>query len=681
MWVFRAAGLLYLGSHFWLRALPELAWVGLGALTVGALVASVLERRRHTLDTTLFGLIIDYSLVSLVLWSVQGTAWAYWLLFIPLLYALFRSGAHGAFLGGVGGAGATYLASFLQTGNPTPEDPMTLSWMVGVVVVGAALGWLWRRRVQFEQDALLQQAEQAVSESESAERRIRENYRELAHHYHRLEEHLAALQDAAELLQAIQQARAPNTLYQAILERLRARFSATGAALYLSDESGAQLRVVCAISSLARLEQMDSLTPIRPFQKEPSPQQVADKLRAEVIGIERLAEAHGIPLERPDAIVQPLVGEGRILGVVVLSTRTEQGFPPETRTRLRALTPYLTGLLELTEQLRLMGVRLAETQLLYEMENLLFCAETLQSLPQHALTLLKTVLPYEHAQLLVKRNDSVEIAAQIGALPDLRTVLPGLNKGDASALPQRGYIFDSEHDSSSAFAPAKSLLVAPLRGGTRSQGVIVLGRSETPPFNEQDLELLQTLSFQMTNVLERAQLLSDLERLATTDGLTGLYNYRHFQERYREEIRLCQRYQHPLAIMIIDLDGFKQVNDQYGHLEGDYLLVQLAETLRDALRNTEFIARYGGDEFVVLMHATNLQGGVAAAKRVVQAVRETQYLNTQGQPCIKISVSIGVAAYPNSTEDPAEVLEKADEALEIAKRSGRNQVVALENTA
>jgi diguanylate cyclase (GGDEF)-like protein len=176
-------------------------------------------------------------------------------------------------------------------------------------------------------------------------------------------------------------------------------------------------------------------------------------------------------------------------------------------------------------------------------------------------------------------------------------------------------------------------------------------------------------------------LLSDLERLAVTDGLTGLYNYRHFQERYREEVNLCRRYHHPLAMMLIDLDGFKQVNDTYGHLEGDYLLVQLADVLRHTLRNTELIARYGGDEFVVLMPSTNLQGGIAAANRVLQAVRETQFLDTVGTPRFSITLSIGVAAYPDTTQNPVELLEKADEALETAKRNGRNRVVASENIA
>jgi diguanylate cyclase (GGDEF)-like protein len=241
------------------------------------------------------------------------------------------------------------------------------------------------------------------------------------------------------------------------------------------------------------------------------------------------------------------------------------------------------------------------------------------------------VLPYEHAQLLLCSDKQLELVAQEGAMPPLHTALPSLSQAE---LPAQACLYDANHEQAQAFAPATSLMIAPLRGGVRIQGLIALGRTELPPFNELDLELLQTLAFQLTSVLERAMLLSDLERLAVTDGLTGLYNYRHFQERYREEVNLCRRYHHPLAMMLIDLDGFKQVNDTYGHLEGDYLLVQLADVLRHTLRNTELIARYGGDEFVVLMPSTNLQGGVAAANRVLHAVRETHFLDTMGDAAL-----------------------------------------------
>lgn len=677
MWALRLAGAVYLGSVLWARGVPDTAGWGFGAFVLGALAVSLWERRGRTLAATGVALLADYALVGGLLWVVGGTAIAYWLFVLPLVYALYRAGAAGAWLGGGLGGAAVYLTDWLRIGVP-PTDAMPMSWAVGMVGLGGALGWLWQRRVQSGQDALLDEAARALEQSETAERRIRESYRELAYHYRRLEEHLTTLQDAAELLHALQQARDSESLMHTLLERVRARFGASGAAIYLTDETGAVLQAACAIGALAKLEKTAFTTPVRPFQKQPEVQPLIDQIRTAALEIERLADTHAESADRADAIVVPLMGEGRIWGVVALTTRASNGFSPDIRTRVRALAPHLCAFLMLIDQMRLMSARLAETQTLYDLENLLFSVENPRALPQRALAVLKLVLPYEHAQLLLYGDKHLELVAQEGEMPPLHEALPNLSRFEP---PVQACLYDSTSIHAGAFAPATSLMIAPLRGGVRIQGLIALGRTELPPFNELDLELLQTLAFQLTSVLERALLLSDLERLAVTDGLTGLYNYRHFQERYREEVNLCRRYQHPLAIMLIDLDGFKQVNDTYGHLEGDYLLVQLAETLRHTLRNTELIARYGGDEFVVMMPSTNLQGGVAAANRVLHAVRETQFLDTVGTPRFSITLSIGVAAYPNSTQNPVELLEKADEALETAKRSGRNRVVASENIA
>ncbi|MFN3691130.1 MAG: hypothetical protein ACK4UU_09425, partial [Fimbriimonadales bacterium] len=105
MWVFRTVGLIYLGGAVWQRALSEAAWAGVGVLALGALLATVLERRSQALGRTLFGLLVDNALTGALLWLLGGAVWAYWLLLVPLFHALFRSGAAGALLGGVAGAG------------------------------------------------------------------------------------------------------------------------------------------------------------------------------------------------------------------------------------------------------------------------------------------------------------------------------------------------------------------------------------------------------------------------------------------------------------------------------------------------------------------------------------------------------------------------------------------------
>jgi diguanylate cyclase (GGDEF)-like protein len=677
VWILRAIGIAYLGSVLWARAVPDTAWLGFGGLGLGALAVSLFERRGRTVGITIAALLADYALVGGLVWALAGASGRL-LALCGAVGICASSVGRGRGVAGrrVGGRYSLFnrLAACRRTAHRS-DDPKLA---VGVVGLGGALGWLWQRRMQSEQNALLEEAARAVEQSEAAERRIRESYRELAYHYRRLEEHLTALQDAAELLHALQQARDSESLMHTLLERLRARFGASGAAIYLTDETGAVLQAACATGALAKLQKTAFTMPVRPFQKQPRVQPLVNQIRTAVLEIERLAEAHSESADRADAVVVPLLDDRRILGVVALTARTPNGFSPETRARIRALAPHLAALLTLIDQMRLMSVRLAETQTLYDLENLLFSVESPRTLPQRALSVLKFVLPYEHAQLLLKQGEGYELVAQMGTMPPLSE---GLRHHGEPTESVQACLYDTSHPHAESFAPATSVIVAPLRGGVRVQGLLALGRTELPPFNDLDLETLQTLAFQLTSVLERAMLLSDLERLAVTDGLTGLYNYRHFQERYREEVNLCRRYHHPLAVMLIDLDGFKQVNDTYGHLEGDYLLVQVAEMLRNTLRNTELIARYGGDEFVVLMPSTNLQGGVTAANRVLQAARKTQFLDTLGEPRFAITLSIGVAAYPNSTQNPVELLEKADEALETAKRSGRNRVVAYENIA
>jgi uncharacterized protein YigA (DUF484 family) len=250
------------------------------------------------------------------------------------------------------------------------------------------------------------------------------------------------LQDTAELLHALQQAREPESLLHALLERLRARFGASGAAIYLTDETGAVVQAACATGALAKLEKTAFTTPVRPFQKQPSIQPLVNHVRAAVLEVERLAEAHSESIDRAEAIVVPLLDNRRILGIVAFTARTQNGFSSEMRTRIRALAPHLTALVTLIDQMRLMSVRLAETQTLYDLENLLFSVENPRALPQRALAVLKLVLPYEHAQLLLYGDKHLELVAQEGEMPPLHEALPNLSRFEP---PVQACLYDDLH--------------------------------------------------------------------------------------------------------------------------------------------------------------------------------------------------------------------------------------------
>ncbi|MFN4033673.1 MAG: GAF domain-containing protein, partial [Fimbriimonadales bacterium] len=494
MWALRVVGLASLGGVLWHRHGAVAEWAVWGALACAALGASWLERRRAGWFTCPVSLAADYSLATALFWAMGGAGWCYWVFVIPLLHALWRWGTRGAWLSAPFSAGAIATGSLLLTGEPLPRDPQPLSWAVGLAALSVALGWIGRVREQTDYTPLIQQAEQALAESEAAERRIRERYRELTHYYRRLEEQMQQLQDEADLLQALQRARDPDTIHRALLERLRARFGASGAALYLMDETGVHIQAVSALGALAHLAGAAVRTPHQPFQRAPEPAQVTEQLRRAVLSATDLNKAQTPPERYAPTLVLPLLTDGRLLGALALTTNAPEGFSDATHTRLRNLLPHFSTILALTEQIRLMSVRLAETQFLYDVENLLFSAETTLSLPQRALNLLGSIIPFEHAQLALKRNQQIEIAAQVGDLPDLRAYLSEMNAWTQAQI--------VSPDESQAFAPARSLLIVPLRGGVRTEGALILGRTQNPPFNQADLELIQPLTIHLTSVLE-----------------------------------------------------------------------------------------------------------------------------------------------------------------------------------
>ena len=167
---------------------------------------------------------------------------------------------------------------------------------------------------------------------------------------------------------------------------------------------------------------------------------------------------------------------------------------------------------------------------------------------------------------------------------------------------------------------------------------------------------------------------------ARVDRLTGLFNYRWMIEALGKEIRRAQRYGSPLALCMIDLDGLKTVNDRFGHLAGDALLRHTAAQISAALRQIDSAARIGGDEFVVLLPATNLNGARHVARRILTAIRnDAPVIN---QRMLPVAASLGVAQW-QSGWDESQLIAAADQAMYAAKREGHNRLVChpYQNTA
>jgi diguanylate cyclase (GGDEF)-like protein len=213
-------------------------------------------------------------------------------------------------------------------------------------------------------------------------------------------------------------------------------------------------------------------------------------------------------------------------------------------------------------------------------------------------------------------------------------------------------------------------------GPDGSESAVLLLTPDGPDFGDQSRELALWLGSQAAVALENVRLHRIVERQASTDGLTDLANRRHFEETLASEISRAERFGGSLALVLADLDDFKQVNDRYGHQAGDDVLREFAAVLRDTVRDIDLAARYGGEEFAVLLPQTDLEGGEHLAERLREAMANRRMALVPGAT-FTVTSSFGVAAFPEAPT-PEALFAAADEALYRAKSAGKNCVVSAD---
>ena len=224
-----------------------------------------------------------------------------------------------------------------------------------------------------------------------------------------------------------------------------------------------------------------------------------------------------------------------------------------------------------------------------------------------------------------------------------------------------------------------SALVLPLVSREEAGGALVLAAKERGVFGGSVRPTLEVLANQLAVALANADAVRRLEAMATTDGLTGCLNKRAFLEELERKLRAAQRFGTQLSLLVTDIDHFKSVNDTYGHATGDVVIGELGALLRRAKRETDVVARFGGEEFCVLCEQTDTAGAVLLAERIREELAETVFPTEHGD--LQVTCSLGVATFPDHAGTAADLFEVTDKALYAAKHGGRNQVVALPSRA
>lgn len=220
----------------------------------------------------------------------------------------------------------------------------------------------------------------------------------------------------------------------------------------------------------------------------------------------------------------------------------------------------------------------------------------------------------------------------------------------------------------------RSLMAAPLWAEGRIIGILYVDDFVVRNFKPREISLLSLLSTIAAMAIDKTRMLESTRLLAITDELTRLYNHRYFLQQLTNEINRAKRYNRPLSLIMLDIDHFKDYNDTYGHLMGNEVLKNLAGMIKEFSREVDVPARYGGEEFTIIMPETNRRRGRILAERLLNTIADHPFKHREKQPGGRLTISIGLATYPDNAATPFALIEATDKALYEAKRGGRNMV-------
>jgi diguanylate cyclase (GGDEF)-like protein len=330
--------------------------------------------------------------------------------------------------------------------------------------------------------------------------------------------------------------------------------------------------------------------------------------------------------------------------------------------------------------------QLKEQRILNSISHILNRSQTLSELSKNALDLISKVLRVERGYIVLHNQEKkgFELIAQRNFQNKTQSTLTDANQQYSNTLVRRCYdnaefIIIDDAQASLTLSDAhsidasgvRSIAVIPLLQLEQVLGVIYLeSSSHSHCFEQRHQSFLATFAAHTSIALNNVQ----LYKRATTDDLTGLYTRQYIDERLAQEIERAKRYQRPFSILMVDLDHFKQVNDTFGHTTGDLVLQIVADILTEELRDSDIAGRLGGEEFIIILGETELDGAINFAERIREEIESKEIV--KDNKIIKVTASIGLACYKLSHKERVErLIEEADKALYQAKSNGRNRVV------
>jgi diguanylate cyclase (GGDEF)-like protein len=251
------------------------------------------------------------------------------------------------------------------------------------------------------------------------------------------------------------------------------------------------------------------------------------------------------------------------------------------------------------------------------------------------------------------------------------TIVEKVLNGGAPYL-NNNYSFELKVPFSKESVFIRSILCYPLQRRGEKIGVIEVLNKKDGAFTREDQSLIEMITNPITVAIKNVGVFESAERLTIMDDLTQLYNYRYLMQCLEAEVKRCLRYKKKVSLLFIDIDGFKRINDTFGHLVGSQALAELGQVFKRILRETDVIGRYGGDEFVIVLPETPLNGAMVIAERIRKKVEEWEFVAQNLS--IRLTVSLGVANCPKHTLTAEGLIKKADAAMYRAKELSKNSI-------
>lgn len=387
----------------------------------------------------------------------------------------------------------------------------------------------------------------------------------------------------------------------------------------------------------------------------------------------------GLPEARSNLVV-PLLVRDEVVGVLSVESSLPDAFDERHESLLRLLGGYAGLVLVGHRSEERLEQRLAQLQALYRISRIASERDDLDSVLSAMLDVTQELLPESYiAILLVAPQERVlRVRAERGYIEDVGRLEIPIGKGVTGRCAQSGQIFviddvSREADYIPGVPEARSEIAIPLVAEGRVIGVLNAESRSPSAYGPDHARALSVIAQQAAVVLRAAQLYEETRRLASTDPLTGLNNRRHFMGQLEDTLRRARRYRETFVVALLDLDGLKSINDRLGHGAGDRALESVGQALRDWVRDTDAVARIGGDEFAALLLQVDGPAATTIIERLRDLVRQREL--HEGDEVLRLSVSAGVALYPAHGGDSEALLARADAALYAAKKLGRDRVV------